>query len=914
MKKITKESTIPWHSLTSKEALATLQSNFYGLTAEEAEMRLDLFGANILPKPKRAGIFRIYLNQFKNPLIYILLIAMGISVGIQQVSDAIFILCVLQINAIIGAVQEWKAENQAEALSKILINFVTVRRRKIKQRIVASQLVPGDIIILQSGDSVPADSRLLLSRELLVDESMLTGESLPIQKTADITVPEQTFLGDRTNIVFAGSIILNGRAEALVVNTGRQTKIGHIAFTLTRTQGAETPLLIKMKKFTKFVGFLTLILVLLISVVQILQGHDLREVFLVAVALAVSAIPEGLPVALTVTLSIARHRMGKHNVIVRTLSAVEGLGATTLIASDKTGTLTCNELTIKKVYTPNHGMFEVEGEGYEINGTVRRGGKPIKEFELEALQRLAITGILCNEATFEETETGSVHFGDTVEVSFLVLAAKLGLSREKLLSYSPEIFFVPFESSRKFSASYNKDGGVFRIHVKGAAEVVLPMCKESDKKKLSKISEQLARNGYRVLALATKQMSALYFRNKQHSAENAHSNFRDLELLGIVGIIDPVRSEAFEAVEVCKRAGVQVNMITGDHPATALTIARKLGIAHTDKDVITGAQLAKLFSGYSDADKGLSKKTVFSRVEPTQKLMIIEALQRLGHFIAVIGDGVNDAPALYKANIGIAMGKGGTDIARSAADIILVDDKFSSIVAGIFEGRVAYSNVRKVIYLLLSTGFAEIVLFFLSSMINVSIPLFATQLLWLNLVTEGIQHIALAFEKAEKGLLTTPPRSPQEPIFDRLMVEQILISGGFMGFTASIFFWGALKYGWSEFEARNSLLLLMVVFENLHLLNCRSEKESLFDIKFFSNPMLILSITLAHGIHLAAMYTPGLREILKIQPVNFSDWARVIIIGLGVLVVMEGYKRFILTYRFFPRSSMSSPNENDGGD
>lgn len=401
----------------------------------------------------------------------------------------------------------------------------------------------------------------------------------------------------------------------------------------------------------------------------------------------------------------------------------------------------------------------------------------------------------------------------------------------------------------------------------------------------------MAHKGYRVIALATKQIKSPTLKDMPRFIENAKKELCDLELLGIVGIIDSIRADAIEAVAACKRAGIQVAMITGDHPATALTIARKLGIARTEEETITGEQLAKLTSEPLALAKALKSKKVFSRVEPMQKLLIVEGLQRLGHFVAVTGDGVNDAPALQKANIGIAMGKGGTDIARKAADIILVNDNFASIVDGIFEGRLAYSNIRKVIYLLLSTAVAEIILFFAASLTNISIPLFATQLLWLNLVTNGIQDVALAFEKAEKGLLTKPPRSPQEPIFNRLMVQEILTAGGFMGVVGFLCFWITLSWGWSEFDARNTLFLLMVVFENLHLLNCRSEKNSLLNISFFSNPLLLLSIVLAHGIHLSAMYITPLRDVLKIQPVSFSDWLLVLAIGLSIIVVMEAYKR-----------------------
>lgn len=775
---------IPWYALSSEEALKALESDISGLSFKEASSRLKIFGANIVPRSKRPGFLQIYFRQFKNPLIYILLFACVISFIIQHLNDAFFIFAVLQINAIIGAIQEWKAETQAESLNKILVDVVTVRREKEKLQIKTSQLVPGDIIILESGCQVPADARLVKSHDLCIDESTLTGESFPIQKRIGVALAAQTPWDQRTNMVFASSIVLSGRAEALVVQTGARMDIGRIAYVLTQTSGTETPLLIRMAKFTKFIGTITILLILLIGLLQILQGHTFNEVFLVGIALAVSAIPEGLPAALTVTLSVARFRMGRRNVIVRSLPAVEGLGACTYVASDKTGTLTCNQLTVKKVYIPHKGMFEVGGQGYTTAGKVIKKGSLIDEEELGALQKLAITGALCNEASLQTPKIRATYFGDTVDVAFLILAIKLGLNQESLSSLFPEVHSIPFESSKKFAASYNKDGKSYRVHVKGAAEVILSMCKVSAQKHFSKIAEQLANDGYRVLALATAQITSFPSDEKQRSSVRIMSELPELEFLGLVGIIDPVRAEAIEAVKVCKKAGIQVVMITGDHPATALAIARKLGIAHTYKQVVTGEQLSALGSNFKMIDSLIQSTRVFARVGSTQKLMIVEAAQRMGHFVAVTGDGVNDAPALYKANIGVAMGKGGTDIARSAADIILVDDNFASIIAGIFEGRVAYSNIRKVIYLLISTGLAEIVLFITVLGANLPIPLFATQLLWLNLVTESIQHIALAFERENGAVLREPPRSPQEAIFNQLMIEQILISGAFMGLAA----------------------------------------------------------------------------------------------------------------------------------
>jgi magnesium-transporting ATPase (P-type) len=685
-------------------------------------------------------------------------------------------------------------------------------------------------------------------------------------------------------MIHAGTTVLQGRALGVVTQTGVHTQVGRISQALT-VAGAAAPLVQRLARFTRVIAIVFCAIIALLAVAEFLRGTEPTAIFFTAVALAVSAIPEGLPVAITIVLAIGTSRMARRRVVVRLLPAVEGLGACTLIASDKTGTLTCNELTIKRVFLPGASELEVGGEGYVPVGAVTRaGGGAPSAAAMQQLKRLCITGALCNEAGLSVTDTGYSHFGDTVDVAFHVLAGKLGLDRGELLEKYPEVGFIPFESYRRYGACFNRQGGEFIVHVKGAAEVVLAMCRGSGIDDIRAEVDRLAAEGYRVLAVASGEATA------EAAAASDPGALRGLTLLGLVGIIDPVRPEVPEAVRRCAAAGIRVLMVTGDHPATALAIARQSGLASAEDEAVTGLDLAALADDPAETEALCGRARVFARVEPMQKLSIVEALQRAGHFVAVTGDGVNDAPALSAANIGVAMGREGTDAARGAADLILADDNFASIVNGIEEGRIAYDNLRKVVYLLISTGASEIVVFFLALAGGLPLPLFAVQLLWLNLVTNGIQHVALAFEKGEPDVLEREPRPPHQPIFDRRMVEQTVLSGAFMGIAGFFFFRWCLLNGWGEFEARNALLLLMVLFENVHVFNCRSENRSAFRTPFAANRFLFLAVAAAQGVHIVAMYVPGLRHILDIQPVSWETWLGVAGLSVLLLAVMEVYK------------------------
>ncbi|MDX1656632.1 MAG: HAD-IC family P-type ATPase, partial [Candidatus Competibacteraceae bacterium] len=645
------------------------------------------------------------------------------------------------------------------------------------------------------------------------------------------------------------------------------------------------PLVVRLNRFTRRIALVVLIAIVLLAVGQYLQGDPLIEIFFLAVALAVSAIPAGLPIAITVALSIATNRMARRNVIVRQLPAVEGLGSCTLIASDKTGTLTANVLTVRRLWLPQDGELAVSGEGYQPQGEITRDGRPVEDKTRERLRELALTGALCNEGELRQEEGQFKPQGDAVDVALLVLARKLELEPAELAGQYPKLGEIPFESQRRFAAIFHDSDQGAMARVKGATETLLPMCEGVDRQSVERQLDRLAQGGYRVLALAGGPV-------ERQGAEQADpQTLRGLRFLGLVGFIDPLRQGVKEAVEKCHRAGVDVRMITGDHPATGLAIARQLGIEDDPQQVITGQEMREIQQRDLALKEEVRHPRVFARVEPTQKTDLVKSLQRAGHTVAVTGDGVNDAPALKAADIGVAMGKSGTDVARNAADLILTDDNFASIVNGIEEGRIAYDNIRKVTWLLVSTGAAEVVLFFLAFLTGLPLPLTPVQLLWLNLITNGIQDKALAFEKGEPGALNRPPRPPNEPIFERVMIQETVVSGLWMGVVAFAFFYFLYReQGMSEFDARNGLLLLMVLFENIHALNCRSEHRSIFQVPLSANWLLIGAVVLAQGIHIGAMYIPWLSQVLEVQPVPLEAWAFLLGLALTLAVVVEIFK------------------------
>ncbi|HPS21833.1 MAG TPA: HAD-IC family P-type ATPase [Methanoregulaceae archaeon] len=893
--------TIPeplsWHALDEDEIYSYLETSRGGLAAEEAGIRLAQYGPNILPARKPPGVLAIIVHQFKSPLIYILLAAGLISVLIGDIKDAGFIFLVVAINAVIGFAQEWKAEQSALQLQSLLKVTTRVRRSGAWLSLPADELVMGDAVSLESGNRVPADLRLLHEANLTIDESLLTGESVAASKTVRVLEPDIP-ISDRFNMAYAGSTVVTGRGCGVVIGTGTRTEVGKIASAVSETEQAKPPLLIRMEDFSRKVGVLIITAAVAVAGIALYQGTPPVDVFFLAVALVVSAIPEGLPVAITVALSIAASRMAKRHVIVRKLAAVESLGSCTLIATDKTGTLTVNQQTARIIALPSGERAGVTVVGYSPQGEITiAGGEPVRDGVQALVSHLTRVAVICNEGSLFQQDGEWIHYGDAMDVAFLALGYKTGLDPDSIRNSVVTVAQVPFESEKMYAAVYYQESPEYpiRIAVKGAVEVILPFCGTMrgidgdlplDQGFVEHQLFTLMEEGYRVLAVAEGAVT-----ERPRGSPDLGEVKPELTFLGLVGFIDPLRPDVRDSVQTAHAAGIDVVMITGDHPRTALTIARELAIARSMDEVITGQQIAALgdpsLPSYASA---IEHVRVFARVTPLQKMDIVDTLVHRGHFVAVTGDGVNDAPALRRANIGVAMGSG-TDVAKDTASMIVTDDDFSSIVAGVEEGRFAYDNIRKVTYLLISTGLSEVILFILSLLAGLPLPLLAVQLLWLNLVTNGIQGVALAFEAGEKGTMQRRPRSPTEGVFNHLMVKECLLSGFMIGIVAFFAFGLLLDHGVELYMARNLILLLMVLFENFHVFNCRSEYLSAFRVPVRNNYFLVFGVIVMQGLHIVSLNIPVMQDLLGLAPVTLGQWLICLTGASGVLIVMEVFKR-----------------------
>lgn len=875
-------SVAAWHATALDEVLARVGSTHRGLTQGEARARLTEIGPNVLPAAPAPGVWTIAARQLKSPLIYILLAAAIVSLALGDFTDAGFIAVVLAINSVIGGWQEWNAERQSRALQKLLrIRATTLRDGELRE-IDAAELVPGDIVALESGQHVPADLRLLSAQGLEAAEAALTGESLPVLKDAAWVGDPATAVGDRHNLAYAGSTIVRGRGLGVVVATARASAIGQLATVMSTTVGGKPPLVERMERFSRVIAVVVLAAAVAIGAIGVLvRGEDLATMFVFGVALAVSAIPEGLPVALTVALAIAARRMATRGAIVRQLPAVEGLGSCTLIASDKTGTLTCNELTVREIWLGDGTRYTVTGAGYAPVGDIcNASGERVTASS--SLRRMIEIGVACNEGDLHRRDGAWVWRGDPTDLALLALAGKVGLTREQLLMDWPRVKEIPYEPEQRFAASLHSRDGATWVAVKGALERVLRMCASAPTSEILRAAEDMARRGLRVLALASGRSA--YRVGSDEVPPEPHG----LEFVGLVGLIDPLRPEVRAAIERCHAAGIRVLMVTGDHPVTALAIARELGIASRVDEVIRGSDLEP--STLATFDRAVAHGLVFARVTPAQKLALVEAAQRAGHFVAVTGDGVNDAPALRRANIGVAMGRGGTDVAREASDLVLSDDNFATIVAGVEEGRIAFQNIRNVIYLLTAAGAAEVLTVGLAVSVGLPIPLLPVQLLWLNLVTNGIQDVALAFERGHGDELRAPPRRPKDPIFNQLMIERALLAGSWMAVLGFGLFAWLMAVQVPLDHARNTLLLVMVILQNVDAFNARSETRSAFALPLRNNPVLVIGVAAALAIHVLAMNWPLLQEVLRIEPVTAAEWVVLPLLALTLLGVMELHK------------------------
>lgn len=849
------------------ELLEEFDSNIDGLSHEEAQNRLEKYGKNVLPSKKRDSIFKIFMGELTAPIEIILIVTVIISFLIGETVDALVILFIILVDVIMGTYQENKALKSAEALSKMLKTKAKVLRGGEEIEIDAEDIVIGDILLVDSGTKIASDARIIECSNLQVDESTLTGESLAEAKSNEVLVSEVP-LGDRKNMLFAGTNVMTGRAKAIVVGTAIYTEIGKIASTVAETKEEKSPLTIRMERFTKQISILIVIIAVLSGSLLYMKGYEWNAIFLSVVALAVSAMPEGLSLALTMALTIASNRMSKKNVIVKKLNSVESLGSCTVIASDKTGTLTVNEQTARKIILKDGSTYNIKGTGYKVNGKVESVGNA----DLERVKQIVELTALNNEAFFKETKKETKYYGDSIDVAFLVLKEKMGI---KMSLIKKEM--VPYESEKQYSAVFYEKDGKLRCTVKGSLEKIMAF---SEKNNLYiEQNEELSKEGYRVIAVCDGEVKG-----------TMETDIKNLEFLGLVAFIDPVREEAIESIAECHKAGIKVVMITGDHPLTALSIAKDLKLAMNDNEVVTGKEIESAYKkGEAYFDNFIKDKKVFSRVTPMDKLHIVESFKRMGEFVAVTGDGVNDAPAIKAANIGIAMGSG-TDVAKDTASMIITDDNFKSIVSGVKEGRIAYANIRKITLFLLSCGMAEVLFYLLAVGFNYDLPLLAIQLLWINVVTDGLQDMALSFETASYDIMNKPPRSTKESLFNKDLMLEVAI----FGLTIALMVFSTWKFLMDRntdlLFARSVVMMLMVFIQNIHVLNCRSEKNSIFVTSLMKNKFVIVTIIGSIMLQFIVTETPFLANLLNITTLPIPYVCIIFAISLIIIIVSEIYK------------------------
>lgn len=864
-----------------EDILNKLQTSLNGLSENDAKERLNRYGKNELPKKKSISIFKIFFKEIFDPIVIILLVVTIISFLIGEIFDAFCILFIILIDLITGTIQEYSATKKALSLNEIIKVKCKVLRDSKEIFIDSTNLVIGDIVYLESGNKISGDLRILDSYNLTVNESILTGESTSIYKDNKIIL-ENTPIQDRKNMLYAGCSIITGRATCVVCETGSNTEIGKIATSMNDLKEEKSPLTVRILEFSKQISLILIIISILLTFLLIFKGNKLSDVFMMVVALTVSALPEGLPLALTMALTIASGKMLKKNVIVKKLNSVESLGSSTVIASDKTGTLTVNEQTAKIIVLPNNKKYEITGCGYKDDGKVIIND----ENDTSKILDLIKLGLINNEASYEKNE--EIYLGDSIDIAFLVLAKKMNVLKNDIKIINE----IPYESINKYSAIFYKIKNDNRVYctVKGSIERILEFSKYMDDslidyELLTKQNEELAKDGYRVIALANGIVK---------SDKLDESQIKNLTFKGLVGFIDPIREDCKESIKECMNAHIKVVMITGDHPLTALKIGKDLNIVSKNSEVTTGVELEKkLKEGLLCFDEFISQKKIFARVSPSQKLEIVKSFKRQGEFVAVTGDGVNDAPALKAANLGISMGSG-TDVCIETSNMILTDDKFSSIVSGIEEGRCAYCNIRKIIYLLISCGLAEVLFFTLSIIFDYEAPLIAIQLLWLNLVTDSIQDMALSFENAESNIMNEYPRSPNENIFDKKLIIEVTISGftiGILVFLLWIYLLDILKF--EVVVARGYVMALMVFIQNMHVLNSRSETKSIFDKSLKPNKFVYIAIISSIILQILVMEVPILSNILKTNSIPLIHLIFLFLLSLTILFVMELYKIFI---------------------
>ncbi|MCX8032642.1 MAG: cation-transporting P-type ATPase [Thermoleophilia bacterium] len=914
------QAATPWHALDLEQIVALLSTDAdHGLSKAESEARLAEYGPNIITAAKGPSWFRRLAAQLNQALVLILIAAGAVTAALKEWVDAGVIFGVVIINAIVGYLQESKAVKAIEALSRAITIEATVVREGQRFRLPAAQLVPGDLVVLQAGDKVPADIRLTYSRDLRVDESALTGESLPVDKQLT-PLSEDTPLADRTNMVYATTLVTAGQGEGIVVATGDRTEVGRISQLIASAHEIKTPLTRKIAQFSKLVLYAILALAVVTFIIGVVRGQPWVDMFIAAVALAVGAIPEGLPAAVTITLAIGVSRMARRRAIIRKLPAVETLGSTTVICTDKTGTLTQNQMTVVQIVTPGTPdkpkIYHVTGSGYSPEGQIieqaleslgtaaaqsSTDSSPARNLALEETIR---AGALCNDASLYLEEGSWRISGDPTEGALLVAACKAGMCQEDLLHQTPRVDTLPFESQHQYMATLHRfahspDTRV--AYIKGAVEKVVARCAwqmtpdgsltaflDSEKSAVEHLTAQMAREGLRVLAFARKDLPA-------YTEEITHREVDDgLVFLGLQAMIDPPRQEAKEAIRTCHTAGIHVKMITGDHALTAAAIARILGLhdprcaTPTEIKVATGADLATLTD--EELAKVADETYVFARVTPEQKLRLVTALQSQDHVVAMTGDGVNDGPALRQADIGIAMGIAGTEVAKEAADMILTDDNFATIEAAVEEGRGVFDNLKKFITWTLPTNLGEGLVIMAAIFAGVALPILPVQILWINMTTAVLLGLGLAFESKEPGIMERAPRDPKAPILDRVLVGRIVIVGALLLAAAFGLYEYAERTGHSLAEARTVANNVFVFGELFYLFNCRSLSLASWRTGLRGNRVLVGGVAVMIGLQLLYTYLPAMNTLFQTAPLPVKTWARILAASFAIHLIIEAEK------------------------
>lgn len=884
-----------WYQQSPEEVAQSLDTSLTtGLSSGSAQSKLETFGPNELKEQEGKSFLQKLIAQFSDFLILILIAAALISVFVGEAKDAIVIMSIVIINALLGLYQEGKAEKALEALKKMASPTAKVLRDGNPQEISSSQLVPGDLVILETGDIIPADLRLVESSNLKVEEASLTGESVPVEKRAQETYSEEVSLGDRHNMAYMSTIITYGRGRGIVVETAEGTEIGKIAAMIQTFEEEPTPLQRKLNQLGKVLGMTTIAVCVAVFGIGLLQGREILEMFMISISLAVAAIPEGLPAIVTIVLAIGMNKMVERNAIVKKLLAVETLGATSVICTDKTGTLTQNEMTVVKVLADNK-LIEVEGTGYEPVGDFKLEGSTITTKESSGLKLLLTIAALANDAKLDNSSGMYRIIGDPTEGALITLAGKAGIDSAELNHMYKRIEEIPFDSERKMMTTFHdmpNDEGVSSF-TKGAPDIIIDRCnriildgKVSEftpelKSEVLRVNSELSRAALRVLAFAFKEYPSL------PTDPSPDENESDMIFVGLTCMIDPPRPEARDAIALCKKAGVNAIMITGDYKETAFAIAKDLGMADTEDQAIMGEKI----DGMSDEElKEVVKNTkVFARVSPEHKVRIVSALRANGDIAAMTGDGVNDALAIKKADIGVSMGITGTDVAKNTADMILTDDNFASIVAAVEEGRIIFSNIKKFVYFLLSCNIGEILLVFTSILMNLPVPLLPIQLLWLNLVTDSFPALALGVEKGEPDIMNQPPRNPDEAILDRRMLVGVTFQAiAVAAASLSAYLLALRMYGLENIEeARTITFATLIVAELLRAYSSRSQKFTLVKIGIFSNKSMVYATLGAFLLLLAVIYIPFMNGIFYTFPLSFVDWEIVLSFAFIPLVVGE---------------------------